>query len=37
MNPLVESMSGRKLEIYEIINQLTGAGKAVVLVSSEPS
>jgi D-xylose transport system ATP-binding protein len=26
---------GAKLEIYEIINQLTGAGKAVVLVSSE--
>ena len=26
---------GAKLEIYEIINQLTDAGKAVVLVSSE--
>ncbi|MFM7606091.1 MAG: ATP-binding cassette domain-containing protein, partial [Prosthecobacter sp.] len=26
---------GAKLEIYEIINQLTSAGKAVVLVSSE--
>ena len=26
---------GAKLEIYEIINQLTNAGKAVVLVSSE--
>ncbi len=26
---------GAKLEIYEIINQLTAAGKAVVLVSSE--
>jgi D-xylose transport system ATP-binding protein len=26
---------GAKLEIYEIINQLTGSGKAVVLVSSE--
>ena len=26
---------GAKLEIYEIINRLTGAGKAVVLVSSE--
>jgi D-xylose transport system ATP-binding protein len=26
---------GAKLEIYEIVNQLTGAGKAVLLVSSE--
>ena len=26
---------GAKLEIYELINQLTDAGKAVVLVSSE--
>ncbi len=26
---------GAKLEIYEIINQLTAEGKAVVLVSSE--
>jgi D-xylose transport system ATP-binding protein len=26
---------GAKLEIYEIINQLTAAGKAVLLVSSE--
>ena len=26
---------GAKIEIYEIINQLTNAGKAVVLVSSE--
>ena len=26
---------GAKLEIYEIINQLTAAGKAVILVSSE--
>ena len=26
---------GAKLEIYEIVNRLTGAGKAVVLVSSE--
>ncbi len=25
---------GAKLEIYEIINQLTAAGKAVVLVSA---
>jgi ABC-type sugar transport system ATPase subunit len=26
---------GAKLEIYEIINRLTDAGKAIVLVSSE--
>jgi D-xylose transport system ATP-binding protein len=26
---------GAKLEVYELINRLTGAGKAIVLVSSE--
>ena len=28
-------MSGAKVEVYELINQLTAEGKAVMLVSSE--